>query len=113
MLDISKSALSKHLSALADAGYVEQRRAVRDTRQRLWLSLTPGRPLRLPGPRRRPPPHRRPRRRVAPPRPTPVRVLYPVLQETVGHVHWPLGEIVTPQLLPLPLGVAFSTYWLG
>ncbi len=38
---------------------------------------------------------------------------YPLLQETVGHVHWPLGEIVTPQLLPLPLGVAFSTYWLG
>jgi hypothetical protein len=21
--------------------------------------------------------------------------------------------MVTPQLLPLPLGVAFSTYWLG
>ena len=41
MLDISKSALSKHLSALADAGYVELLRAVRDTRQRLWLSLTP------------------------------------------------------------------------
>src|SRR5580704_2100176 len=38
---------------------------------------------------------------------------YPVLQETVGQVHWPLGEMVTPQLLPLPLGVAFSTYWLG
>jgi DNA-binding MarR family transcriptional regulator len=41
LLDISKSALSKHISALADAGYVTQRRAVRDTRQRLWLSLTP------------------------------------------------------------------------
>jgi DNA-binding MarR family transcriptional regulator len=41
MLDISKSALSKHVSALADAGYVEQRRAVRDTRQRVWLRLTP------------------------------------------------------------------------
>lgn len=40
MLDISKSALSKHLSVLADAGYVEQRRAVRDTRQRVWLRLT-------------------------------------------------------------------------
>jgi DNA-binding MarR family transcriptional regulator len=25
---------------LADAGYVAQRRAVRDTRQRVWLSLT-------------------------------------------------------------------------
>ena len=40
MLDISKSALSKHVSALADAGYVDQRRAVRDTRQRVWLRLT-------------------------------------------------------------------------
>ncbi|HZR53172.1 MAG TPA: transcriptional regulator [Streptosporangiaceae bacterium] len=41
LLDISKSALSKHLSALADAGYLTQRRAVRDTRQRVWLRLTP------------------------------------------------------------------------
>lgn len=41
LLDISKSALSKHISLLADAGYVAQRRAVRDTRQRLWLRLTP------------------------------------------------------------------------
>jgi DNA-binding MarR family transcriptional regulator len=40
LLGISKSALSKHVSALADAGYVAQRRAVRDTRQRVWLSLT-------------------------------------------------------------------------
>jgi DNA-binding MarR family transcriptional regulator len=40
LLDISKSALSKHVSALAEAGYVTQRRAVRDTRQRVWLSLT-------------------------------------------------------------------------
>jgi DNA-binding MarR family transcriptional regulator len=40
MLDLSKSALSKHVSVLADAGYVAQRRAVRDTRQRVWLSLT-------------------------------------------------------------------------
>jgi DNA-binding MarR family transcriptional regulator len=40
LLDISKSALSKHISALAEAGYVEQRRAVRDTRQRVWLHLT-------------------------------------------------------------------------
>lgn len=40
LLDISKSALSKHISALADAGYVTQRRAVRDTRQRVWLRLT-------------------------------------------------------------------------
>lgn len=40
LLDISKSALSKHLSVLADAGYIAQRRAVRDTRQRVWLRLT-------------------------------------------------------------------------
>lgn len=40
LLDISKSALSKHISALAEAGYVDQRRAVRDTRQRVWLRLT-------------------------------------------------------------------------
>ena len=40
LLDISKSALSKHVSALAEAGYVAQRRAVRDTRQRVWLRLT-------------------------------------------------------------------------
>jgi DNA-binding MarR family transcriptional regulator len=40
MLGISKSALSKHVSVLADAGYVEQRRAVRDTRQRVWLRMT-------------------------------------------------------------------------
>jgi DNA-binding MarR family transcriptional regulator len=40
MLDISKSALSKHVSMLAEADYVAQRRAVRDTRQRVWLSLT-------------------------------------------------------------------------
>lgn len=40
LLDLSKSALSKHISTLADAGYVTQRRAVRDTRQRVWLHLT-------------------------------------------------------------------------
>ena len=40
LLDISKSALSKHISALTDAGYVDQRRAVRNTRQRVWLRLT-------------------------------------------------------------------------
>jgi DNA-binding MarR family transcriptional regulator len=39
-LGISKSALSKHLANLADAGYVRQERAVRDARSRLWLSLT-------------------------------------------------------------------------
>jgi DNA-binding MarR family transcriptional regulator len=40
LLDISKSALSKHIAVLAEAGYIAQRRAVRDTRQRVWLSLT-------------------------------------------------------------------------
>ena len=40
LLDISKSALSKHIAVLAEAGYVTQRRAVRDTRQRVWLHLT-------------------------------------------------------------------------
>ena len=40
LLDLSKSALSKHISLLAEAGYVTQRRAVRDTRQRVWLRLT-------------------------------------------------------------------------
>jgi len=40
-LGMSKSALSKHLSHLAEAGYVTQHRAVRDSRSRLWLSLTP------------------------------------------------------------------------
>jgi DNA-binding MarR family transcriptional regulator len=40
LLDVSKSALSKHVSALAEAGYVSQRRAVRDSRQRVWLRLT-------------------------------------------------------------------------
>ena len=40
LLDISKSALSKHVAVLTEAGYVTQRRAVRDTRQRVWLRLT-------------------------------------------------------------------------
>lgn len=36
-----------------------------------------------------------------------------VLQETVGQVQLPLCWMVTPQLLPLPLGVAVSTWALG
>ncbi|MFI8368358.1 transcriptional regulator [Streptomyces sp. NPDC085466] len=40
-LDLSASVLSKHVTVLMDAGYVAQRKAVRDTRQRVWLSLTP------------------------------------------------------------------------
>lgn len=39
-LGLSKSALSKHLAHLIEAGYVGQDRAVRDSRSRLWLSLT-------------------------------------------------------------------------
>ncbi|MFF8832149.1 transcriptional regulator [Streptomyces sp. NPDC015131] len=43
-LNVSASVLSKHVTVLMDAGYVEQRKAVRDTRQRVWLRLTrPGR----------------------------------------------------------------------
>jgi DNA-binding MarR family transcriptional regulator len=40
LLEISKSALSKHVATLIEAGYVEQRRGVRDTRRRVWLRLT-------------------------------------------------------------------------
>ncbi|WP_407699604.1 transcriptional regulator [Streptomyces ferrugineus] len=40
-LDVSASVLSKHVTVLMDADYVEQRKAVRDTRQRVWLRLTP------------------------------------------------------------------------
>lgn len=39
-LGLSKSALSKHLALLVDAGYVQQERALRNSRNRLWLSLT-------------------------------------------------------------------------
>ncbi|MGA5122656.1 transcriptional regulator [Streptomyces pseudogriseolus] len=39
-LNLSASALSKHVTVLTDAGYVQQRKAVRDTRQRVWLRLT-------------------------------------------------------------------------
>ncbi len=40
-LSVSDSVLSKQLSVLAEAGYVRSRRAKRDTRQRVWLALTP------------------------------------------------------------------------
>jgi len=40
-LGLSKSALSKHLTFLVDAGYVRPERALRNSRNRLWLSLTP------------------------------------------------------------------------
>ena len=39
-LDLSASVLSKHVTTLMDAGYVGQRKAVRDTRQRVRLHLT-------------------------------------------------------------------------
>lgn len=39
-LGVSASVLSKHVSVLMEAGYVEQQRATRDTRQRVWLQLT-------------------------------------------------------------------------
>lgn len=39
-LQVSDSVLSKHVAVLVEAGYVTQRRATRDTRQRVWLALT-------------------------------------------------------------------------
>lgn len=41
LLDTSDSALSKQLAALAEAGYVDQRRASRAGRSRVWVGLTP------------------------------------------------------------------------
>lgn len=40
-LGISKSALSKHLTQLHDAGYVDEEPVVRLGRARQWLALTP------------------------------------------------------------------------
>jgi len=40
LLGMSDSALSKQLSALGDAGYLTQRRAVRAGRSRVWVALT-------------------------------------------------------------------------
>ena len=40
MTGVSDSVLSKHLSALAEAGYVKLRKAALDGRQRTWASLT-------------------------------------------------------------------------
>ena len=39
---VSDSVLSKHLSALAEAGHVRMRKAALDGRQRTWASLTAG-----------------------------------------------------------------------
>lgn len=40
IVDVADSVLSKHLSALSEAGYVEVTKAARDGRQRTWASLT-------------------------------------------------------------------------
>lgn len=40
MLGVAPSVLSKHVAVLTESGYVTQRRATRDTRQRVWLRLT-------------------------------------------------------------------------
>jgi len=39
-LDVSDSVLSKHLSALGDAGYVRVRKGVHQGRRTTWVSLT-------------------------------------------------------------------------
>jgi DNA-binding MarR family transcriptional regulator len=39
-LDVSDSVLSKHISALADAGYVRSRKGVREGRRTTWIGLT-------------------------------------------------------------------------
>ncbi|PZR53074.1 MarR family transcriptional regulator [Xylanimonas oleitrophica] len=41
LLGTSDSALSKQLAALGQADYVQQRRASRGGRSRVWVSLTP------------------------------------------------------------------------
>jgi DNA-binding MarR family transcriptional regulator len=40
IVEVSDSVLSKHLSALGEAGYVRLRKAALDGRQRTWVSLT-------------------------------------------------------------------------
>ena len=40
LVDVSDSVLSKHLSALGDAGYVRLVKAARDGRQRTWARFT-------------------------------------------------------------------------
>ena len=39
-LEVSDSVLSKHISALADAGYVRSRKGVRAGRRTTWIGLT-------------------------------------------------------------------------
>nr|WP_281393207.1 transcriptional regulator [Sphingomonas xinjiangensis] len=40
VLDVSDSVLSKHLSQLSEAGYLELRKATVNGRQRTWISAT-------------------------------------------------------------------------
>ena len=40
-LDVSDSVLSKHISTLAEAGYVRSRKSVRAGRRTTWVTLTP------------------------------------------------------------------------
>ncbi len=40
-LDVSDSVLSKHLAALESANYISTRRELRNSRLRVWVSLTP------------------------------------------------------------------------
>lgn len=40
LVEVSDSVLSKHLTALGEAGYVRLRKAALDGRQRTWASLT-------------------------------------------------------------------------
>jgi DNA-binding MarR family transcriptional regulator len=40
-VDVSDSVLSKHLSALEQAGYVKTSRELRSSRHRVWANLTP------------------------------------------------------------------------
>lgn len=40
LLDVSDSVLSKHVSSLADAGYVRSRKGVHAGRRTTWISLT-------------------------------------------------------------------------
>jgi DNA-binding MarR family transcriptional regulator len=39
-LEVSDSVLSKHISALAEAGYVRSRKGVRSGRRTTWIELT-------------------------------------------------------------------------
>lgn len=39
-LDVSDSVLSKHIAALAEAGYVRSRKAARAGRRTTWITLT-------------------------------------------------------------------------